>query len=533
MNPDKISGGTSSIRDTYKKMFGRPNFILIHTDQQRADCVHAYGRRPELYTPYQDSIASMGVRFDASYAACPVCIPQRLSLLTGQSPQKHGVYDNLGIPGLDLGATLPKEMAKAGYRTALIGRTMHTYPFTDPCGFDDYFPGDPSSDCKDQDGLFNFISEQIPAGSGGYYGNGTLNNSRFAAPFHLENRFHQTMWATNQALDYIRARRKEPQPFMLCLGFYAPHSPHNPPKEWFEHYIKMNLTERPAIADYDIPPITNGHAISPYVNLAGQELQMLRAGYYGNISFLDSQVGRILNEVMTMPNTYVIFTSDHGEMLGDHYHVHKSLPYQGAVHTPFLVYGPGIAGNRVVNTPITWQDIMPTVLELADVAIPKSVDGISFAKTLLGTATEKEREYVHGEGIVSEIHFGGYEGQVKENNLAFENGYHYLTDGKTKYIWYTRSGREQLFDLEDDYQELHDLAQDVAHREMLLKWRSILIQELAGRPEGFSDGEQLHCGREEHLSPMMEKLCLQKLKKGEKIAYYRPRALGQAKASKS
>lgn len=506
-------------RQIYKQIFGRPNIILIHTDQQRADCVNSYGRRQGLYTPHQDSIGYQGVRFDSCYAPCPVCIPQRLSLLTGQSAHRHGVMANIGIPDLELSTTLPEALNQGGYQTALIGRTMHTYPFSRPYGFTDYLPGDPSNNEPD-DAHRAFIRENAPKGCGGYNGNGSFNNSRFAAPFHLDSRFHQTMWATNEALDYIHSHRNTGKPYFLCVGYYAPHTPHNPPKEWLEHYLAMYLPDDPAIADYDVKPVTSSNQTAAYVSLEGEELRMARAGYYGNISFIDAQVGRIVNECITMPNTYVIFTSDHGEMLGDHYHVHKQMPYQGAVHTPLMIMGPGIAGNRVIDTPIAWQDLMPTILELAGLPIPDSVDGVSFAKTLLGQSEEKEREYLHGESKVGAVRFHGYEGQETEGNLAYEDGFHYLTDGKMKYIWFTKSGREQLFDVINDYQELHDLSGDAAYQDELQKWRQWLIAEPSMREEGLSNGESLICGPQPPLTPEMQRLCDQRLDEGRQVAYY-------------
>lgn len=511
-------------RELYFRMFGKPNFIFIHTDQQRADCVNASGKRKGLYTPYQDSIANMGALFESCYSPCPVCIPQRLSLLTGQAPQRHGVYDCIGIPDLELGRTLPMLFHEGGYHTALIGRTMHTYPFDRNCGFDEYLPGDPSTDNRETDLFFRFLEENAPAGSGGYYGNGTFNNSRFAAPFHLENRFHHTMWATNLALDYIERRKADRKPFFLSLGYYAPHSPHNPPREWMDYYMGMDpaALDDPAIADYDIKPVTNGHPISPYTAMEGEELRRLRAGYYGNISFIDAQVGRILDSILMLPNTYVIFTSDHGEMLGDHYHMHKLMPYQGAVHTPFLICGPGIAGSQRISAPFTWTDVMPTLLELARLGVPKDIDGRSFAPLLLGQTEQAPYPFIHGESPLSVVRFGGYEKQRREGNLAFDNGFHYLTDGKMKYIWFTGSGREQIFDLEKDDRELHDLSGEAAWQDELLVWRGRLIRLLEGREEGFSDGTALHPGKERQLSSEMEQLALKCLSEGKKVAYYIP-----------
>jgi arylsulfatase len=166
-------------------------------------------------------------------------------------------------------------------------------------------------------------------------------------------------------------------------------------------------------------------------------------------------------------DTYVIFTSDHGEMLGDHYLFRKCLPYDGSARIPLVMFGPGIEAGKVVDRPVGLEDIMPTLLELAGVAIPKSVDGESL---LTG-----KREYLHGE------HAWFY---------VAEQGNHFLTDGREKYVWFVESGREQLFDLVNDPRELHDIS-----GRGVTKWRKRLIEKLRGRPEGFTDGKRLIAGR--------------------------------------
>ena len=144
-------------------MTQKPNFIIIHTDQQRDDCVGVAGRRTGIYTPYIDSIAYQGANFTNCYASCPLCIPQRLSLLTGQTPSHHGLFSNTGIPYLPLETTLPTEMRRGGYETALVGRTMHTYPFHFSYGFEYYLPGDPSSEFKEStDACSHFCEKTVP-----------------------------------------------------------------------------------------------------------------------------------------------------------------------------------------------------------------------------------------------------------------------------------------------------------------------------------------------------------------------------------
>lgn len=488
----------------------RPNFIVIHTDQQRADCIGAAGRRRGIYTPYIDSIAYQGANFTSAYASCPLCIPQRLSLLTGQTPQKHGLYGNVGIPFLPLETTLPSEMRRGGYQTALVGRTMHTYPASHSYGFEYYLPGDPSSEVKDStDPFFTYLRDNTPRDAGGYYGCGPHNNSRAAGPFHLPDHFHQTKWATNRALDFL-ANRDPSRPFMLFVGYYAPHSPLNPPAEYFNRYYSREDLDGPYIAPWDVRPRDSGHIMSPYVDLKGEDLRVARAGYYGNIAFIDSQVGRILSLLMQLPNTYVIFTSDHGELLGDHYLTQKNYPYEGSAHIPFLIMGPGIENGISIDRPMGWQDIMPTILDLAGLPIPDSVDGRSLAPILRGNPGAPWREYIHGECVTH--HYPGMrfpkpaDPAESRVNLAMEAGSQYLTDGKMKYIWHVTTGTEQLFQIETDYKELHDLSKDPAYQEELLRWRGRLIHELAGRPEGYTDGERLIPGRQplEVTGPMAQ-----------------------------
>ena len=109
----------------------------------------------------------------------------------------------------------------------------------------------------------------------------------------------------------------------------TPHSPHNPPAEFFNRFYQRNDLGSPSIAPWDVPPTSSGNVMARYNTLSEEEIRSLYAGYYGNIAFLDSQVGRLLQVAMQQRNTYVIFTSDHGEMLGDHYLMQKNRPYQG------------------------------------------------------------------------------------------------------------------------------------------------------------------------------------------------------------
>lgn len=498
----------------------RPNFLVIHTDQQRADCIGINGHRKGIYTPYIDSIGYQGANFTSAYTTCPLCMPQRLSLLTGQLPEHHGLFSNTGIPYLPLETTLPTEMRKGGYQTALVGRTMHTYPFNLSYGFETYLPGDPSNENKEKDAFFTYVSDHSTHEDGGYYGGGPHNNSRAAAPYHLSDDCHQTKWATNRALDYLQ-NRDPSRPYMLFVGYYAPHSPHNPPKEFFERFYARNDLGSPAIAGWDVAPVSSGNVMARYNELSEEEVRSLYAGYYGNVAFIDTQVARLLQAAMTDRNTYVIFTSDHGEMLGDHHLMQKNRPYEGAVHIPFLMMGPDIPDSQSIDAPVGWHDIMPTLLNLAGLPIPASVDGKSLVPLLHGER-DGWREYIHGECCHDFMFDAKTRPQSDKHNFVYEKGSQFLTDGTMKYIWYVTSGREQLFNVKKDPGELDDLSALPEYVEELKKWRSLLVRELAGREEGFSDGERLLPGcTPQKTDSRLAALMQQRQQEGFKLAFAR------------
>ncbi len=490
----------------------RPNFILIHTDQFREDCLGISGKRKGIFTPHLDDIAVRGMRFTAAYSTCPVCIPQRMTMMSGQLAKTHGVFKNVGIPHFPFVHTLPGELGKGGYQTAHVGRTMHLYPEDEPYGFEHFVPGNPHSKC---DLFHQYIESNAPEGSGGLFGTGTGTNSTYAVPWHLPDHMHHTQWTTERALEFLRERDSD-RPFMISVGYYAPHGPANPPRFHYDRYYGMDDLDDPVIGDWAIPPVANIRAGSgSYIKLEGEHLKSCRAAYYGNISFIDAQVGRILSAAG--PNTYIIFTADHGEMLGDHYHYHKCFPYEGSAHIPFLVCGPGIDCLQTCDRTVGWHDVMPTLLDLAGLPIPDSVDGSSIAPLLMGRKAQW-RDYIHGECCLN--HRPRLPGQQIEGNAAFEGGMQYLTDGTTKYIWFPHSGREMLFGLVNDPHESHDLANDAEHEETAALWRSRLIKELDGRPEGFSDGRQLIRAFSQALSPETLEIARQRADEGHQLVYF-------------
>jgi arylsulfatase len=177
----------------------------------------------------------------------------------------------------------------------------------------------------------------------------------------------------------------------------------------------------------------------------------------------------------------VALTADHGEMLGDHGYFRKCEPLEGSANIPFIICGSpklGFESGRRCNRPVCLEDLLPTFVALAGAECPK-VDGVNLAPELRGQQLEI-RPWLHFEHA---------------NCYSKAQAFQALTDGRFKYIWRPLDGREHLFDLHEDPQEEHDLSVEPAHRDRLNQWRSALVQRLAQRPEGFSDGERLISGR--------------------------------------
>ncbi|MBS14931.1 MAG: arylsulfatase [Gemmatimonadetes bacterium] len=456
-------------------MDARPNFLIIMTDQQRGDCLSAAGH-PCLLTPNMDAIGSTGVRFSRAYSTCPVCVPARRTFLTGQHPSTHGVFNNGGIEWE--GPSLPGALRDAGYQTEWVGRGMHQTPPEKRYGFEHTV----YKDHRVPDDYDAFVARNAPEGSGGYYGTGVMHNDWTARTWHLGESLHATNWAVTESLRFLD-RRDTSCPFFLVTSILAPHPPLVPPAFYFDRYLRQDLPA-PAYGDWSSPPPDDGigsDSSADRVHLRGEMLQSAQAGYFGLINHIDDQIRRLLNPVDGIPrrtnrNTVVIFFSDHGEMLGDHYRWRKSLPYEGSAHIPFLIQAPdqfGIRPSQVDDTPVCIEDLMPTILDMADVDCPAGVDGHSLLPRMQGRS-EIDRPYLQIETAPT---------------------YQCLTDGKEKFIWYVADGREEFFDLTQDPREERNLIASEAHTERTAWWRSELITVLASRDEGFSDGQKLIPGK--------------------------------------
>ncbi|MHC4914856.1 MAG: sulfatase-like hydrolase/transferase [Planctomycetota bacterium] len=458
----------------------RPNLLLITTDKQRFDALGANGNRV-LMTPTLDRLAATGVNFTNAFTTCPSCVPARRTILSGQEPATHGLTgynDTEELPPLRY--TLPGLLSRAGYQTQLIGK-LHQHPQGKRFGFENAVFSEVPNNRMDspifgRDEYAEWLAHHGPsrdpwASDPGAHG---LDIHRHdSRPFHLGEQYHQTSWLAQKAVEFVTRRRDPSCPWFLHLSFVAPHAPLTPPEFYYRRYHGRTEWE-PRIGSW-VPDFGEGSARSGARRGEGPyDAELVRdamAGYYGLINHVDDRVSYLLMRLFERGTAradeplWIIFTSDHGDQMGDHHLFKIFKPYQGCVHLPFIVSGRNVplpAGGPTCPALVCLEDLLPTFCELAGVEVPAdaNVDGKSLAPLLRGEA-DAVRDELHGE------HDGTYAN-------------HYLVRGRYKYIWYSQANEEQLFDLAEDPSELSDLSGDAA---LLAPMREAMARQLAGRAD--------------------------------------------------
>jgi arylsulfatase len=390
----------------------------------RGDCLSAAGH-PVVETPNLDMLANRGVRFTASYSSCPSCIGARASIFTGQRPTTHGRLGYQDLVPWRYDATLPGELGRAGYQTHCVGKT-HFYPQRAHLGFDSIESHEGGQNFDR--GYVNDYNEWLRERTGGRMGemdHGLTWNSWCARPSHLPEELHNSTWVATRSIEFLR-RRDPVRPFFLNVSFHRPHAPLDPPAAFYDMYRDRPLPPVPIgdwAACHDLPI---DHVDAWHGRLAPKLLDQARRAYYAQIAHIDSQIGRLLAALRPCGPTWIVFTSDHGEMLGDHHLFRKAYAYEGSAKTPLIVVPPGATSTfrdsvrHTSDAPVAQEDLMPTMLDMAGAPIPPSVEGRSLLPLLDASPADVGwRETMHGE------HSNCYDAGL---------GMQYLTDGREKYI---------------------------------------------------------------------------------------------------
>ncbi len=464
------------------------NILWILCDQFRFDTLSALGH-PVVETPNLDMLAQEGAIFTSAYSPCPSCIPARACLFTGLMPEQTGFYGYEDGHEWNFEGMLPKVLAEGGYQTHCVGKT-HFFPQNKHCGFE----GIDSYECWQRltDWYVDDYEEWLREKTGGRLDErmtGLDDNSWNALPSVLPEELHNNTWVVTKGLEFLR-KRDRTRPYFLTLSFHRPHPPIDPPQRFWDLYMEKTC-DPPAIGEWAHVHDKPAPGLQAWEGrLSQKQLTRMRLGYYAQIAHIDSQIGRLLRTLRSrrdLPDV-ILFTADHGEMLGDHHLLRKTYAYQGSAAVPLILWEKDRRCARRPDLPVTLCDLYPTTLGYAGLPVPGDRRGLDLSdiyrgRDLIlaeggrgGTAGYKGREWIHGE------HAACYS---KEEAMQF------LTDGKEKYIWFTATGKEQLFDLRKDPYECCDLSQKPEARERLLIWRKRLTEELCRRGDRLSDGSRL------------------------------------------
>lgn len=333
----------------------RPNVVIYLVDQWRAQAT-GYAGDPNAHTPALDRLAASSANFVNAVSGCPVCSPYRGSVMTGQYPLTNGVFIN-DVPLVPKGPTLAQSFATAGYRTGYIGK-WHLF-------------GSP-------EGKYERRQAYIPPDKRlgfDYWKTCECTHNYNQSPYYEGNDPNQKVWPgydaiaqTGDACAFIRRHARGPEPFLLMVSVGPPHNPYETAPEKY----RVMYAQRPIRLRPNVP--------KDHQEYASKNLP----GYYAHIAALDDCVARLTETIDASgaaDDTILLFTSDHGDMLGCQGLQMKLYPWEESARVPFLVHYPRKLGRRgrKVMAPVDAPDIMPTLLGLAGLKIPDSVQGRDFS----------------------------------------------------------------------------------------------------------------------------------------------------------
>jgi arylsulfatase len=459
---------------------GRPHIILIITDQQRYDTINALGF-PYMETPHLDRLVHEGVALTQCHITAPSCAPSRASLFTGYYPHTTGILKN----GDAWRHSWVELLNASGYYCVNIGK-MHTSPFETPLGFheryvvenkDRYLEGRYYFDEWDK-GLRarGLVKQQREL----YRRRPDYRQRMGAFEWELPEETQSDMFVGDMATWWIETKPQPQQPLFLQIGFPGPHPPYDPIPRYAERYLGKELPLAP-VTDAELagqpPPLLamrrHNHEVDhdSVVHLltpTHEQRHRQRAYYLANVTMIDEKIGQILRALDAkgyLDNAVVIFTSDHGDALGDHGHSQKWTMYDIITRMPALIWSPGrFAGGRKLDQLCSLMDLGPTVLELAEITPPQSMEAVSLLPALHGEAWTG-RDYVFAEhcrdGILQETE---YMSMVRSRDW--------------KLVHFLDEPFGQLFDLANDPGEVHNLWDHPAHAgrkrellDVLREWR--------------------------------------------------------------
>lgn len=452
------------------------NILFITTDQQRRDSLPCYGL-PFMRTPAIDRLAAGGVVFDNAIAAAPICQPCRAAFITGQYPHVNGVANNFRWirPGTP---TLAHAFHNAGWQTAAIGK-MHFHPWDNPEGFQHRVSAEDKRHFFRPDDHAQFLrrhgyERRHPAYENGY----EENLGAIVSP--LPKELHIDSFIGMEAVSYLE--RVGEEPFFCWVSFNSPHDPYDPPAEMADMYRDApvpepiggldELQQKPAyqrrILDFFRD---NSLYFTDYRRATAGVLRRMREYYLASVSLVDEQIGRILailDRRGLTQNTLIVFSSDHGDHLGDHGLPYKGTFYESSLGVPLIVSGPGVSSGARCRSMVDWVDLHRTFLCFAGIEPPAHVQGCDVGELFSDP---------HAPG--REVGFSELPGKVM------------ACDGNHKLVLCDDEHGE-LYDLHEHPLEVHNRFHDPAYAEPKQRLTRMIIGHVLGHSKVTRFGGGAH-----------------------------------------
>jgi arylsulfatase A-like enzyme len=465
----------------------RPNIILFITDQQRWDTIQALGAS-WMRTPTLDRLAAEGTAFTHCFTTSPICVGARASLFSGCFPHTLNVYQNFD----PWEPTWVRWLAQAGYHCVSIGK-MHINPYDAKGGFHQRFPvenkdralflEEPERAIYDEwDKALNARGFTKPSRYTRFAGDPEgFRRALGAFVWDLPDELHSDNFIGDTVLWWLEQRRAT-NPLFLQIGFCGPHPPYDPVERYLDLYRDAAIPV-PEVTEDDLNGQPSAlHALRRTMEAGNfdsiawrrdatkSDLLRLRRHYAANITMIDEKIGQILERLERrgyLRDALIVFTSDHGDNLGDHGHIQKHNMYEGAVRVPLLTRFPGrVPEGKVIDHFVQWMDVAPTILDCAGVAVPKSWESRSLWPLIEDSAHPlPERDAVYAELARDHI-------QTAAELMVMRR------DRNWKVVFYLGESDGELYDLERDPNETKNLWNRSEHRELregligeLLRWQ--------------------------------------------------------------
>ena len=432
----------------------QPNILLITTDQQRFDTIQAQGN-DAIYTPHLNWLADEGVTFERCYSTSPICMAARATIMTGLEGYHTGLTGNhtRAMPMAEH-PTLPQLLTAAGYQTRAQGK-MHFHPLRAHYGFEymelpaDYYRErlrDPDHGVPKEHGVGENEVEPVIST--------------------VDERHSLTYWTVRRSIDFLETR-DETRPFFLWTSFTKPHPPFDPTANYWALYANRAVPD-PVFGDWserreEIPAgfLEPTYYLNNVWRLGPEQRRDSKRAYYACITQIDYQLGLLfarMRELGLFQNTWILFTSDHGDNLGDHWMGGKTNFLEGSAHVPLLIRPPQSDEFRSLRgrscaTLTTLADLMPTILKLAGVPVP-AVDGRDLMELV---ELPPQPRWVFGSSCGSQ---------------------YAAISGDYKYTWTSLGGGELFFDLRRDPRERHNALRDPELADTVAAYRQHLIEFL-------------------------------------------------------